>query len=469
MAKNPKQQPIQTKKHLARQQREQRQQRYIWIAMIIFGVLVVAVILFGILNETVLKARQPVAVVNGESITTDEFEARVRYNRQQLIGNAAQAYQIAQLFGDSPQTQMNFVSQIAQIQAQMEPLTVGQSTLDQLIDEQLIRQEAKSRGITITKEEVDKGMEEAFGFFANGTPTTEPTREPQPTSTLSALQETLIPPTPTDAPTQVITPTVVPTATAKASSVPSVTPTQAPTLTPTPFTRELFDEQYNETVTNLKDNLQFSESDLRKLIEAQILRRKVQDAVLEELAVEPAEEQVWARHILVEDEATAQTVLDRLNSGEDWNALAAEYSTDTSNKDQGGDLGWFGRGQMVKEFEDAAFSLEIGEISEPVQTSFGYHIIQVLGHENRPLSDTEYQDLREQRFAEWLQTLREESTVEERDIWRERVPEEPPFPPELASFVQQVQNQAAQPTPDVILGTPEGGVNPTVSGTPSDQ
>ena len=86
--------------------------------------------------------------------------------------------------------------------------------------------------------------------------------------------------------------------------------------------------------------------------------------------------QIRASHILVSTLDEAKTVISELEDGKDFAKLAKKYSSCPS-KEQGGDLGFFSKGQMVKEFEDAAFSLKKGEISDPVKTQFGYHIIKL--------------------------------------------------------------------------------------------
>jgi len=86
--------------------------------------------------------------------------------------------------------------------------------------------------------------------------------------------------------------------------------------------------------------------------------------------------QVKASHILVDSKAEAKQIIDKLNSGAKFENLAQKHSNCPSGK-SGGDLGFFGKGQMVKPFEDAAFKLGKGQISEPVKTQFGYHIIKV--------------------------------------------------------------------------------------------
>jgi foldase protein PrsA len=90
------------------------------------------------------------------------------------------------------------------------------------------------------------------------------------------------------------------------------------------------------------------------------------------------EEQVKASHILVADESTAREVKDKLSAGKDFAELAKEYSTDTASAENGGDLGFFGKGVMAAEFEEVAFSIEKDTISAPVKSEYGYHIIRVI-------------------------------------------------------------------------------------------
>jgi peptidyl-prolyl cis-trans isomerase C len=89
------------------------------------------------------------------------------------------------------------------------------------------------------------------------------------------------------------------------------------------------------------------------------------------------EEEVRARHILVESKDKARELFEKIAHGSDFAQLAKEHSKDPGSKDQGGELGFFARGQMVPQFEEAAFNLKKGEVSEPVESQFGWHIIRV--------------------------------------------------------------------------------------------
>ncbi len=110
-------------------------------------------------------------------------------------------------------------------------------------------------------------------------------------------------------------------------------------------------------------------------------------------------ESVRASHILVKEEAVAQEVLEKLQNGGDFAALAKEYSVDEANSDSGGDLGYFTYGDMVEEFEEAAFALDVDEISGIVETEFGYHIIKLTDYmEENALTFEEAKELVRQRL-----------------------------------------------------------------------
>jgi len=181
-------------------------------------------------------------------------------------------------------------------------------------------------------------------------------------------------------------------------------------------------------LTNINVQFDYTDADFREYVRALLLNQKVFDYVTKDIS--RVQEMVWARHILVETEAEATAILDRLNAGEDFGLLAAELSTDASNSANGGDLGWFTKGQMVKEFETVAFELEIGEISEPVATDYGYHIIQVLGHEPRELTDEEWETYKNQAYFQFIEDAKTEMDIKIYDIWAEIVPSTPTIPAE---------------------------------------
>jgi len=418
MAKN---QPskIVNKKHIARMQKERQQIRTIMYVTISIVVLVIILIGYGVLNQTVFRAQQPVAKVNGETITTKSFEAHVRLTRQQMITQYQQYYQFAQMFGLDPTTDSTIGSVLQQIQSRLDDTaSLGEGVLNQMVDNVIIRQEAIKRGITVSSEDLDKAIKDAFGYFPDGTPT--PTIEPTTIilPTLNATERALVPPTTTPSPD--------PTATLMATSTPdtSATPTTIPSITPsaTPYTLEGYQADYQTALDNYK-GFGFSEADVRKLFEDDLYRKILYAEITSEVPY--SAEEVWARHILVADEITANKVRQLLLNGGDWTALAPEYSSDTGSAQSGGDLGWFPRGKMVAEFEDSAFSLAIGEISQPIKSEFGYHIIQVIGHEERPLTAEEYKTQTDKFFSDWVAEIKANSDLKIYDYYKDRIPVDP--------------------------------------------
>ncbi len=437
---SPQKQTNTNKKHVAHAQQVKQQEKMIFYAAIAVIVLVVGIVVFGYLNKNVFQQYYTVASVNGDRITAKEFQTQAKLQRLQLINDFQRNVQFAQMFGiQDPYNDPNFGPALQRdLQALQDTNTLGQQVVDALIDDRLIRQEAAKRGITVSAADIDKEMQERYGYFANGTPVpsatpTEPVEPP-----LNATQLALVTLTPTASPIPSATPTIEPTVdlTATATTAPTATPTEieikpegspTPEPTATPYTLELFQKDLKTSIDELNKQVGLTETDYRRLYESIILRQKVQEAVTADL--KPFEEQVWAQHILVADEATANKVLNELKNGGDWDKLAATYSIDTSNSTKGGDLGWFGRGAMVKEFEDAAFALKIGEISQPVKTQFGFHIIRVLGHEDRPLNADGFTQYKNRVFNEWLKSARAAADVYTNDaFWKEIVPTEPALP-----------------------------------------
>jgi len=419
---------VHSKKHVARLERERQQTRLILATFIAIVIVVVGVLVYGYIDLTYLQPQRPVAEIGSVAIPVVDWQARVRLERSRLI-NQIQLYdQYQQYLG------VDLTSQKQQLLTQLQnSASVGQSTLDDMINEELIRKEAAARGISASPQEVEQAIQASYQYYPLGTPTASITPSPVASPTLSPQTLALVTITPTA--TAPAPATEVPTSTpdALASPTPALPPTATVTAGPspvppptaTPITQQGYEDAYQTSLDQLQTE-GLTEAQLRQLYEVDILRTRLMAEITAD--VPATQEQVWARHILVPDEAVATVIRKRLEQGEDFAKLAAEVSTDTSNKDRGGDLGWFGKGAMVPEFETAAFGLTVGDISQPVRTQFGYHIIQVLAHGDVALSADAYQQARQVAFDAWLTEARTKYGVVVHDLWKTLVPTDPAAP-----------------------------------------
>lgn len=427
-----------TRKEERLHQRERESHRVLYLGVGAAVGLALLVVIIGLVWEFVVRPGQAVATVGDEKVAQRDFGKRVLLEQSEVQSALLFYSQREQQFGN----QGIFTQQINQLQATLSsPFALGQQTLDKMIEEIIIKREAAARGITVSDEEVEAALREEV---ANGQGLVT---EPQATETadaIAAATETAAAWTPTPAPTVDVSATVTATATAV------VTPTATAAPLPTPVV--ITDTGYTQGLATLEENIDslsgISLAEYKEIVRTRLLAEKLSKVIGEE-EVAATEEQVKASHILVreieptptatavpegaptpEPTATATAlpadaptptatpaprtrddalalaaeIRRQLVDGADFAALAARYSDDLSNKDNGGELGWFGQGEMVPEFDAAAFALPVGEISEPISTTFGVHLIKV--EEKDPERAKDEQTLnseRSQAFRTWLE------------------------------------------------------------------
>lgn len=445
---------ITTKKHLAREQREAKQTRLILLIAIIVGTIILGLLAYGIIDQTIIRPRTPVAQVGDTTITSREFRSYVQYTRVQVLNQAFQYYTFYQQFGEFGESFLQRAQSL--IMELNQPVSFGRTILDEMVDNLIIKDEAAKRGLTVSQAEIDEAIQAAFGFFPDGTPTPTVTATIQPTPTLSETQLALVTltPTATEVPVEDLEDPETPPDEIDENDEDIILPEPedieeeifdqdeigedldlpdldtelfaTPDITPTPYTAEMFAQNIRE-FNNMYSPYNFDIDDLREIFEINLLREMLIEEISGDLT--PVKSEVWARHILVETLEEANEVLSLLNEGEDFHELAAVYSLDESNREQGGNLGWFDENTMVPPFTEAAFSLDEGEISDPVETTFGYHIIQVLGKRESQIPPTEFRTLKQNVFVEWLteqRNTRDDIIIFE--AWDNHVPTTPEVP-----------------------------------------
>ena len=157
------------------------------------------------------------------------------------------------------------------------------------------------------------------------------------------------------------------------------------------------DEEVKKRVMESEDRI-ISQTYILREIETQVTDEKLQAEYDKFVADNPPAKEIRARHILVAEEEQAKALIVELDGGADFAELAREHSTGPSGA-QGGDLNFFGEGQMVPEFSDAAFAMEIGQHSAaPVKTQFGWHIIKV--EESRLAEQPSFEEMQEELRSE---------------------------------------------------------------------
>jgi hypothetical protein len=293
--------------------------------------------------------------------------------------------------------------------------------------------------VTVSADDVEKQIMQELGF--NPDELTAPADvTPTPTFTPTVTPTPFVSPTPSPTRAPTATPTLAPTVESTAEATQEVeateSPTPPPTFTPLPPTAtQTVDQQLNQFqqvrenyFSSLMDTAKVSRETVYNYFESLAYRSAVAEA-----RAEPGNELLYvnARHILVGTQEEAEDIVAALNAGESFADLAKAKSTDTGSGQKGGELGWASASLYVAPFADAVRDAEIGAIIDPVQSDFGWHVIQVHAREMREVSQTELQNAREQDLSRWLQDQRDAEgvTIDINPIWADHVPDQPAFAP----------------------------------------
>ena len=418
-------QPKLLREYRSKHERETEIQRLVILGTAITVGVALLILVISILNDSLLVPNQAVANVNGTTINVGEFRTRAKIERALLIQQLNNALSLYSSIGYTS-------DQLSQLITSQQPYStwygqlvvadqLGNSVLNTMVEDELVRQKAAELGISVSDAEVDAEIQKTFGYDpANAG--IAPTETPVPTQSPTPLVTSTPSPVPTASNTPDMT-TVTPTLT----PFPSATPSATPNATEEAAQAQ---EQQASFFASIRSQTSVSDAYIRQYFYMLVLRQKVRDAVITD--VQHTAPFVDARHILVADEAAANSVLAALQAGDSFASLAQALSTDGSAS-SGGELGWAPASNYVTEFADAVTTAESGALVGPVKTQFGYHIIQVRAREDRDMTDDQYETALNTKFATYLEDLRsaETTNVQVFDAWTDNVPTEPVFVPTI--------------------------------------
>jgi len=403
------------RKYRSRSQREGEINRLVLMISGVIAAVIVVILGSAFLIDGVIRPAQAVASVGGQNVSLRDFQERVTYERWR------EGLQLSQLYNNQ-----YFRSQLSdptnaygkQYQQMQDPSLFGKQVIDQMVNAAAIKQYADANGIKVDDAALQRTLGQQFGYDPNPLSAT-----PSPSPTLTTTP--LVSKTPTS------TPTITPTTSITSTATTTPFPTGIPTLTPGATQQKTdFDKTQADIFTSAAKLTGLSTDRIRQLfiqsVTEQELATKVKEAIAGKL--QPMQDEVKVRHILVATEDQANAVLRALGSGTSFAELARALSTDTGSGAAGGELGWAPHGKYVAEFEAYVWdaNTQVGAVSAPIKTQFGYHIIQLEAREQRQLTDQEQLDVQNKKFTDWLtQFKKDKNNQTYNTVWQGNVPAEP--------------------------------------------
>ncbi|MCC7023072.1 MAG: peptidylprolyl isomerase [Thermomicrobiales bacterium] len=455
--------PPPRKRRVPRREIEARRQRMLRWGVGIAAVVTVAILAFGFLYDNVIKPNQTLARVGPAAISRQDYWKSRAYD---LFEQAQQYQDFAQFVGPEQQNQylamaQQSLSQVPQIWGSTD---VDATSLQKMIDNQVYLQGLGDLGVSMTPEEVHTFALNRFAppdtplIPAAPTPTLIPERSAMATGTAQALFGTPV------ASPVAATPGAAPPIAGSEQGTPLATPAAGgatPVATPDPAeARATAEAGFDRFATTLFPAAHLSQQDYERLIAAPALaRKKVSDALTAQIG--QSAPQVRAAHILAPTQEAAEAARQRILAGDDFATVAREVSTDSATAGNGGELGWFTHEEMAPAFADAAFSLAPGEISEPVQTQYGWHLIEVEEKDpDRPMTEAQINRVKQATVDQWLQDETAKLAISS---------SLPPTPTPFAQTFQPPVDAPPPPTPTPSPPATPGAApaNGAIPGTPS--
>lgn len=442
---SPQQEPQRvSRKEVLRTRKQQEQLRVVRIGVAIVVGLVLLVLAVALINEFIIAPSRSIASVNGTEISLRDWQDRVVYERAQRINSLENQLEA---FGGDVGIIQQFAGQTLNELATQNAEGLGQAALDAMIDEEIVRQGAAERGITVSDDEVQARIGEFFNYFGGELPTAVPS------------------PTETIVPTPSITP--IPAAgeevtEAEPTAEPTAGPTSTPLPTPTPVSAEAFQTEFSTFMGEL-EALGAKEAVYRQLVATQLYRERLTESLVTEQELSTEADHASFFILLYPTQEEADAALTEIQGSDFvtvWNTVrSAPPDEAVENPPFASEVVWRSQPSVESSFgaevADVVFSLPPEVPSAPIELQNGdqtsYAIVFVTGRELRELAEAELRAEEQSVLQAFISDQRILADIQIDEFWRSRVPTVPVLDPKF--FVPPTVAPTLPPTAEVEDGS----------------